>query len=107
MLFVPSLAFAAPPAAPTISASGPTSFCQGGSVTLTATATGAVSYQWYLNGSAITGATTQTYTASNPGSYTATMTNSGGTTSAMSAQTSVTVYPLPATPTVTAGGNTS
>ena len=107
IFFVPSLAFAAPPAAPTISASGPTSFCQGGSVTLTATATGAVSYQWYLNGSAITGATTQTYTASNPGSYTATMTNSGGTTSAMSAQTSVTVYPLPATPTVTAGGNTS
>ena len=94
-------------AAPTITAGGPTSFCQGGSVTLTANATGAVSYQWYLNATAISGATAQNYVATSPGSYTVTMTNSGGVTSAPSASTSVTVYPLPATPTVSAGGNTS
>ncbi len=52
---------------PTISYSGSTSFCQGGSLTLN---TGTLSnYQWKLNGNAIAGATTGSYTATGAGSY--------------------------------------
>ena len=44
------------PAIPTITAAGPTTFCQGGSVTLTgATTTTGVTYQWFKNGSPIAG----------------------------------------------------
>ena len=46
--------------------------------TLTATAVGATSYQWYLNGTAISGATSSTYTATVSGSYTVQATTSGG-----------------------------
>jgi uncharacterized repeat protein (TIGR01451 family) len=46
-----------------------------GSVTLTATATGATSYQWYRNNTEITGATQSTYTAVSGGSYSVTYYN--------------------------------
>jgi hypothetical protein len=46
--------------------------------TLTAQATGVSSYQWYLNGTAISGATSSTYTATTSGSYTVVATTSGG-----------------------------
>ena len=54
----------------------------GGSLTLTVTAsgTGPFSYQWLLNGSAISGATGSTYTATATGSYTVAVTNASGTT---------------------------
>lgn len=94
------------PAAPTITLSGPKSFCAGGSVTLTANATGALTYQWYLNGTAITGATTTTYTASTPGSYTVSITGQGSCASPVSQPVTVSVNPTPAKPTITAGGNT-
>lgn len=46
-------------------------FCGAGTtVTLTATGTGYTSYQWYLNGSPISGATSSTYTANSRGTYT-------------------------------------
>ncbi len=102
----PATALAGAPPTPVISAGGPTTFCQGGNVVLTATATGATSFQWYLNGTAISGAATATYTASAAGNYTATATNAGGT-SAASAATTVSINPNPVTPTVTAGGNTT
>jgi len=74
------------PATPTISASGATTFCQGGSVTLTSSsATGNV---WS------NGATTQSITVSGSGTYTVYVDN-GTCTSATSAATTVAVNELP------------
>ncbi len=70
----------------TITPSGPTAFCQGGSVTLDAGSHG--SYLWS------TGATTQTITASTSGSYSVTVADLG-CTSAPSAATVVTVMATP------------
>ena len=86
------------PAVPTITAGGPTTFCSGGSVTLSAPAS--TSYLWS------NGATTQTITVTTTGSYTVTVSNAAGCTRT-SAPTSVTVNPAPATPTITAGGPTT
>ena len=56
------------PATPTVTASGPTAFCQGGTVLLSASV--AAGYQWYQNGAPIPGATTSSYLASEAGTYT-------------------------------------
>jgi hypothetical protein len=88
----------APPATPVVTASGPTTFCEGGSVTLTAP--GGYSYLWS------NGATTQSITVSEPGSFQVTVSNAMGC-SATSAATSVAVNAPPPTPTVTANGPTS
>ncbi|MFZ9386819.1 MAG: S8 family serine peptidase [Chitinophagaceae bacterium] len=71
----------------TISAGGPLAFCQGGSVTLTASA--GSSWSWS------NGATTQSINVSNPGNYTVTVTSAAGC-SASSSATSVSVSPNPA-----------
>jgi hypothetical protein len=81
---------------PTISASGSTTFCNGGTVTLTASA--GTSYLWS------TGATTQSIVATTSGSYSVTVTSASGT--GTSAPTVVTVNPLP-TVTATASGATT
>jgi gliding motility-associated-like protein len=70
----------------TISAGGATSFCEGGSVVLTASS--GSSYLWG------TGATTQSITVTSTGNYTVTVTNGSGC-SATSSSTSVTVNALP------------
>jgi hypothetical protein len=69
----------------TVTASGPTTFCSGGSVTLSAN-TG-TSYLWS------TGATSQSITVSTSGSYSVTVTS--GSCSATSAPVTVTVNPSP------------
>jgi hypothetical protein len=92
------------PATPTITPSGPTTFCAGGSVTLTSSS--ATGNQWYLNGNAISGANAQQYIATAAGSYTVDVTTSG-CASAQSAATVVTVNAIPATPTITPGGPTT
>jgi len=92
------------PATPTISAGGPTTFCAGGSVTLTSSS--ASGNQWSLNGNPISGATTQQYVAAASGNYTVNVT-ANGCTSAASAATTVTMNGLPPTPTVSAGGATT
>jgi len=92
-------------AAPTISAGGPTTFCAGGSVTLTSSTNSG--NQWSLNGNVINGATGNTYSATASGNYTVTTTTADGCTSPASAATTVTVNPLPATPTIAAGGPTT
>jgi hypothetical protein len=51
----------------------------GGSVLLSVSATGALSYQWMLDGVAIAGATGSTYTATAPGSYSVAVSNSVAT----------------------------
>ncbi len=70
----------------TITAGGPTTFCQGGSVLLTSSV--GSSYLWS------TGATTQSITVSTSGFYTVTVTDGHGC-SAVSAATVVTVNALP------------
>jgi hypothetical protein len=92
------------PATPTISAGGATTFCAGGSVTLTSNS--ASGNQWLLNGSPIGGATGNTYNATASGNYTVVVTASG-CSSASSAATAVTVNPIPATPTISAGSATT
>ncbi|MDP9956380.1 hypothetical protein J2X97_002017, partial [Epilithonimonas hungarica] len=78
------------PPALTVSAGGPTTFCAGGSVVLTSTYNTTGAYQWYLNGTLISGATSYQYTASASGTYTVTR-ELGGCTSPASAGTTVTV----------------
>ncbi|MBN4072143.1 T9SS type A sorting domain-containing protein [Flavobacteriales bacterium AH-315-E23] len=85
------------PAIPSITASGPTTFCVGDSVILTSSA--ATSYSWS------SGQSTQSITVSTSGSYTVTITDSTGC-SATSAATTVTVT-TSSTPTVTASGPTT
>ncbi len=78
----------------TIIASSATTFCQGGSVVLTANTGTGLTYQWRLNGTNITGATSASYTANANGSYTVVVTNSS-TCSSTSSATVVTVNALP------------
>ena len=92
------------PATPTISAGGATSFCTGGSVTLTSSS--ATGNQWYLNGAPINSATNQQYVATASGDYTVNVTT-GNCTSTDSAKTTVTVSAIPAQPVITPGGPTT
>ena len=87
------------PATPTITANGPTTFCDGGSVTLSSSA--GSTYLWS------NGATTASINITTSGSYTVQLTNASGCQSALSAATIVTVNAVPATPTITAGGPTT
>jgi gliding motility-associated-like protein len=92
------------PSTPTIGAGGSTTFCAGGNVTLTSSS--ATGNQWYKDGSVISGATNQTYSATASGAYTVIVTASG-CSSAASAGTTVTVNDIPSTPTIGAGGPTT
>ena len=83
--------------APTISASGPLSFCPGGTVTLTSSS--ATGNQWSNN------ATTQSITVSTAGNYTVTCTS--GSCSATSSATAVSTTSTPPTPTISTSGSTS
>jgi hypothetical protein len=90
------------PSAPTISASGVTSFCTGGSVTLTSSSTS--NNQWYKDGVAISGGTNQTLIASESGNYTVKVTSNNCVSNA-SAATAVTVNAIPSQPLITQVGN--
>lgn len=83
----------------TITPSGPTTFCELQSVTLTAPA--AASYLWS------TSATTQAITVGTAGNYTVTITDANGCVSLPSAATTITVNPRPASFVITAGGPTT
>ncbi|MFN5415584.1 MAG: T9SS type A sorting domain-containing protein [Flavobacteriia bacterium] len=86
------------PAAPTITASGATTFCSGGSVTLTSSS--AVNNVWS------NGATTQTITVTASGSYSVDVTTAGCTSSSTNTVT-VVVNPTPTTPIISAGSATT
>jgi hypothetical protein len=88
----PVVVVVAPAPTATLTTTTPTTFCQGGSVVLTAPAGTGNTYQFLLNGTAISGATAATYTATASGAYSVTVTNAGGC-SATSAATTVTVNP--------------
>src|SRR5664280_1617653 len=87
------------PVTPTITAGGPTTFCNGSSITLTSSAE--ASYLWS------NGASTQSINITASGSYTVKVTNASGCQSAASTVTVVTVNALPITPTITADGPTT
>src|SRR5688572_20519684 len=104
--YIVTIAPACATAVPTVTAGGATTFCTGGSVTLTAaSATTGATYQWYRNGTLITGATAATYSATTAGSYTA-VANANSCNSGASTATTVTVNATPATPTITQNGGT-
>ncbi len=77
----------------TITANGPTTFCTGGSVALQTTTAGP--YQWYSGTNAISGATSQTYTATQAGSYSVTTTGScGGASNAIEVSVAASLQPV-------------
>lgn len=88
----------------TITAGGSTTFCSGASVLLTANTGTGYTYVWKRSGAVISGATSSTYSATQGGSYTVTVT--GGSCSATSSALTVTVNALPAA-TLTASGSTT
>lgn len=81
------------PSVPTITEGSATTFCQGGSVVLTSSAT--TGNQWYKDNVEIVGATDQTYTASVAGTYSVVVTNNDGCSSSASVGVIVTVNALP------------
>jgi hypothetical protein len=109
-----TLTVVSPPAITTQPANVSVSAGAAATFSVTATGTGTLTYQWYLGGSAIGGATLSSYTikssqASNAGSYTVTVSNSAGSvTSKAATLTVVTIAPLtittqPASVTANAG----
>ncbi len=90
-----------------ITASGATSFCQGGSVLLNAPVSANRSYQWKKSGINIAGATQSSYPATATGTYKVTVTNTiTGCSKSTGTGTSVTVYSNPSV-TVTPQGPTT
>ncbi len=78
-----------------ITPSGASYICQGKSITLSAGTTPGVTYQWALNGAAISGATSNAYSTSAAGSYTVVV-RSSPTCATTSPASTVSVFPLPA-----------
>ncbi|MDP2386936.1 MAG: PKD-like domain-containing protein [Bacteroidota bacterium] len=83
--------------APVVSISGSTSFCVGGSTLLNAATTvgSASTYQWYLNGGVISGATSATYATNSAGNYNVEIVLLNGCSDSAFAPTNVIVNPLP------------
>ena len=88
----------------TATAGGPTTFCQGGNVTLNATPATGFTYQWQKNGVDIPAATTAGYQATASGNYRVWISN--GTCADTSAVIPVTVNALP-TANITVSGPTT
>jgi hypothetical protein len=91
-----------PPATPTISFTGNTTFCAGGTLTLQSSAT--TGNQWYINGITIGSATQQSFVVNQSGSYTVNA-NTGGCASGMASAVSITVHPMPQQPTISVSGS--
>jgi len=88
------------PTIPTVSISGPTTFCEGDTVGLSVTDNPAYTYQWENNGSLITGDTSNSYKALTTGTYKLNISNSYGCVTITSPVT-VTVKPMPYVPVIT------
>jgi hypothetical protein len=78
----------------TITPATATTFCQGGSVVLNANTGTGLTYQWFNNATAISGATSASFTATTSGSYTVVVTNAS-TCSSTSTASVVTMNSLP------------
>jgi len=84
----------------TITANGPTTFCEGGSVTLTANDGSELTYQWLKDGVAIEGAIERSFIAEQNGNYAVKVTFKN-CISSTSDPVSVIVIPIPLTPEIT------
>jgi Secretion system C-terminal sorting domain/Ig-like domain CHU_C associated len=93
-----------PPA--TITASGKTKVCVGQSVSLSATSTPGMSYQWLKNGGTISGATLPTYSASQSGLYSVRVTSGLTGCTKTGNSINVIVNPVPAATTTATGPTT-
>ena len=78
-----------------ITAGGPTTFCSGGNVSLSAVSNINYSYQWLRNGGNITGATSVNYSANTSGNYKVQVTNNSTGCVKSGAAIKVTVQSLP------------
>ncbi len=83
-----------PPPPATTTPSGSVSICQGASTAISTNSAAGLTYQWYLNGNPITGATNVGYSANATGAYTVSVSSGPGCTST-SAALNLTVNPLP------------
>jgi len=90
---------------PTITPGGPLTFADGGNVLLTASSGTGYTYQWAKDGVNINGATNASFSATQSGSYTVTISLSG--VSNTSAATVVTVQSASVPPAITTGGTLS
>lgn len=94
------------PITATITPSGIYNMCVGGNTLLTASA--GASYQWFLGGSPIPGATNSTYNATAAGNYTVEVTSGNGCVGASPATTINTTAPQPVSVSIAANpGNTA
>ncbi|HYV95353.1 MAG TPA: immunoglobulin domain-containing protein, partial [Chitinophagales bacterium] len=89
-----------------ITANGSTTICNGANVVLTVASSG-LTYQWKKNGTAISGATNQSYSATTSGSYKCNVSNSCGTTTSNIISVTVGNGPTAAEAMISAGGATS
>jgi hypothetical protein len=88
---------------PTISAitlSGPTTFCSGGSITLSIPSTSGYSYNWRNENGLISGAITYSYVANTSGKYQVDISNSSGCV-VRTSQVNVVVKTMPVKPVIT------
>ncbi|MEI6184739.1 MAG: immunoglobulin domain-containing protein, partial [Bacteroidota bacterium] len=90
---------------PSLTASGSTTLCTGSSVILNCSNNGYNTYQWYINGSAISNATNSSFTANSTGLYTVQVSTTTGCKSTTTAGINVVVNPVPSPPTVTSIGS--
>lgn len=92
------------PPVSSITADGEPAFCEGGEVVLSAEAVDGASYQWWLDGGIIDGATGMTYTASVGGEYSVVLGSPIGCATQGGTAT-VTVHPLPDQPVINQQGD--
>ena len=88
----------------TIIPQGATTFCQGGFVNLNATTGANYTYEWYINGQVIEGATSSTYQATSTGNFTVKI--SDGACNTTSSPISVVVNQIPSNLVNTSGNTT-
>jgi len=94
------------PVAPTIATNGATTFCSGGSVELSVSVQSGMNYQW-KNGANDVGTNSNTYTATQAGTYTVELSNSCGNATSSNSITVAISGSAPAAPTITANGATT
>jgi hypothetical protein len=94
------------PLAPAVVANGQTTFCDGGSVILSADLMMGVTYTWSLDGLVIPNADTEQIEATTAGSYTVSVTSLQGCSSASADTIVVAVNPAPVAPAILASDTT-
>nr|WP_162988921.1 gliding motility-associated C-terminal domain-containing protein [Pedobacter schmidteae] len=80
---------------------GNTNLCEGSSIQLQSSVSGAPNYQWYLNGSVIVGAIKRFFNVTEAGKYSVAIGNASGCFGKRSDEVTVVVVSLPDVPTIT------